>query len=94
MALGRILQGGVQEWHSSESTCLPPLWPGFDSQIRRGMCHRQMSFALLKPLYSNWHLISIGPQVICKISHEKTREIFSLYNDAKKNAISSEEFTL
>ena len=26
---------GVQLWRSSESTCLPPMWPGFDSQIRR-----------------------------------------------------------
>ena len=37
-------------------------------------CHRQLSFSLLKPLYSNWHLISIGPQVVCKVSHGKTRE--------------------
>ena len=28
---------GVQLWRSSESTCLPPMWPGFDSQIRRHM---------------------------------------------------------
>ena len=26
-----------QEWPSGESTCLPPMWPGFDSQIRRHM---------------------------------------------------------
>ena len=44
------------------------LWLSFSS------CHRQLSFALLKPLYSNWHLISIGPQVVCKVSHGKTRE--------------------
>ena len=23
---------GVQGWRSGESTCLPPMWPGFDSQ--------------------------------------------------------------
>ena len=28
---------GVQGWRSGESTRLPPLWPGFDSQIRRQM---------------------------------------------------------
>ena len=27
----------VQGWHSGESTHLPPLWPGFDSQIWRQM---------------------------------------------------------
>ena len=26
---------GEQEWHSGESTRLPPMWPGFDSQTRR-----------------------------------------------------------
>ena len=25
---------GVQGWRSGESTCLPPMRPGFDSQIR------------------------------------------------------------
>ena len=24
---------GVQGWRSSESTCLPPMWPGFDSHM-------------------------------------------------------------
>ena len=28
---------GVQGWRSRESTRLPPMWPGFDSQIRRQM---------------------------------------------------------
>ena len=28
---------GEQEWRSGESTCLPPLWPGFDSLTRRHM---------------------------------------------------------
>ena len=37
-------------------------------------CHRQLSFTLLKPQYSNWHLISIRPQVVCKVSHGKIRE--------------------
>ena len=26
---------GVQGWRSGESTHLPPMWPGFDSEIRR-----------------------------------------------------------
>ena len=28
---------GVQERRSGESTRLPPMWPGFDSQMRRQM---------------------------------------------------------
>jgi len=28
---------GVQGWRSGESTRLTPMWPGFDSQIRRQM---------------------------------------------------------
>ena len=28
---------GCRGWHSGESTRLPPMWPGFDSQIRRQM---------------------------------------------------------
>ena len=28
---------GVQGWRSGESIRLPPMWPGFDSQIRRQM---------------------------------------------------------
>ena len=28
---------GVPGWRSGESTRLPPMWPGFDSQIRRQM---------------------------------------------------------
>ena len=28
---------GVQRWRSGESTRLPPMWPGFDSQTRRHM---------------------------------------------------------
>ena len=27
----------VQGWRSGESTRLPPMWPGFDSQTRRHM---------------------------------------------------------
>ena len=30
-------RAGVQGWRSGESTRLPPMWPGFDSQIRRQM---------------------------------------------------------
>ena len=28
---------GEQEWHSGESTRLPPMWPGFDSRTRHHM---------------------------------------------------------
>ena len=28
---------GLQGWRSGERTCLPPMWPGFDSQTRRHM---------------------------------------------------------
>jgi len=28
---------GCRGWHSGESTHLPPMWPAFDSQIRRHM---------------------------------------------------------
>ena len=28
---------GMQGWRSGESTRLPPMWPGFDSQIRLHM---------------------------------------------------------
>ena len=59
------------------------LWLSFSS------CHKQLSVALLKPLYLNWDLISIRPQVVCKVSHGKIREIFSL--DAKKMPSTSEE---
>ena len=41
------------------------LWLSFSS------CHKQLSVALLKPLYLNWDLISIRPQVV---SHGKIRE--------------------
>ena len=27
----------VHGWRSGESTCLPPMWPGFDSSTRRHM---------------------------------------------------------
>ena len=28
---------GEREWRSGESTCFPPIWPGFDSRSRRHM---------------------------------------------------------
>ena len=34
---------GEQGWHSGESTCLPPVWPGFDSQTR---CHMGVEFVV------------------------------------------------
>ena len=34
----RVNQGfGVEGWRSGESTRLPPMWPGFDSQTQRHM---------------------------------------------------------
>ena len=30
-------RGGWQGWPSGESTCLPPMWPGFDFRTRRHM---------------------------------------------------------
>ena len=32
-----LLDCGEQGWHSGESTCLPPMWPRFDSWTRRHM---------------------------------------------------------
>ena len=55
------------------------LWLSFSS------CHKQPSVALLKPLYLNWDLISIRPQVVCKVSHGKIRER-SFHLTQKKNA--------
>ena len=44
---------GVQGWRSGESTRLPPMWPGFDSQTR---CHMWVEFVgsllLLRAGYS------------------------------------------
>ena len=57
---------GVQGWRSDESTLLPPLWPGFDSQIRRQMwvefvgsllCTERFSPGTpVSPLIKNHHL--------------------------------------
>ena len=41
-------QAWVQGWRSGESTRLPPMWPGFDSQIRR---HMLVEF-VVSPLYT------------------------------------------
>lgn len=32
---GSSRNGVVERWRSGEGTCLPPMWPGFDSEIRR-----------------------------------------------------------
>ena len=40
------------------------LWMSFSSSVK------QLSFALLKQLISNWHEISICPQVVCKVAHD------------------------
>ena len=57
---------GVQGWGSGESTRLPPMWPGFDSQIRRHMwvefvgsllCTERFSpGTLVSPLLKKQHL--------------------------------------
>ena len=57
---------GVQGWRSGESTLLPPMWPGFDSQTRRRMwvefvgsllCTERFSpGTLVSPLLKDWHL--------------------------------------
>ena len=57
----------VQGWRSGESTHLPPMWPGFDSQIRRHMwvefvgsllCTERFSPGTpVSPLLKNQHLI-------------------------------------
>ena len=41
--------------------------------------------ALLKPLYSKWHLISIGPQVVCKVFHGKNLVRERYFHLMKKN---------
>ena len=40
-AHGRPWGWGWQGWGSGESTCLPPMWPGFDSRSR---CHMWVEF--------------------------------------------------
>ena len=62
------------------------LWLSFSS------CRRQLSFGLFKPVYAKWDLISIGPQVVCKVSQGKTRER-SFHLMQKKKGTTSEEFT-
>ena len=57
---------GVQGWRSGESTRLPPMWPGFDSQIRRHMWGEFVGSLLsterfspgipVSPLLKNQHL--------------------------------------
>ena len=56
----------LQGWRSGESTRLPPLWPGFDSQIRRHMrvefvgsllCSERFSAGTpVSPFVKNHHL--------------------------------------
>ena len=57
---------GVQRWRSGESTRLPPIWPGFNSQIRRQMwvefvgsllCTKRFSLGTpVSPLLKNQNL--------------------------------------
>ena len=53
---------GMQGWRSGESTRLPPIWPGFDSQMWRHMwveffgsllCTER--FSPVTPLFKNQH---------------------------------------
>ena len=60
------------------------LWLSFSSR------HKQLSVALLKPLYLSWDLISIRPQVVSKVSHGKIRER-SFHLTQKKMPSTSEE---
>jgi len=53
----------VQGWRSGESTRLPPMWPGFDSQIQRHMWVELVGsllcterFTPVSPLLKNQHL--------------------------------------
>ena len=50
-----------------------------------------MSFVLPKPLHSNWDLISIRAQVVCKVSDGIIRE--RSFDLMKKMPSTSEEFT-
>ena len=56
----------MSRWCSGESSCLPPMWPGFDSQTGRHMwvelvgsllCTERFSLGtLVSPLLKNQHL--------------------------------------
>ena len=48
--------GGVQGWSSGESTRLPPMWPGFDSQTQRHMWVEFVGSLLCTERYSGFPL--------------------------------------
>ena len=62
----QLERSGVQGWRSGESTRLPPMWPGFDSETRRHMwvgfvdsllCTERFSPGTpVSPLHKNQHL--------------------------------------
>ena len=45
---------GVQGWRSGESTRLPPMWPGFDSQTRRHMWVEFVGSLLHREVFSGY----------------------------------------
>ena len=52
----------MQGWHSGESTRLPPIWPGFDSQTRRRLFpfrKRSLPFETVDAIFSS-ELHSLG----------------------------------
>ena len=53
---------GVQGWRSGESTQLPPMWPGFDSQIRRQMWAPFVGSLLCTERFSLGTLVFPSPQ--------------------------------
>ena len=65
-SIAEFMGSGVQGWRSGESARLPPMWPGFDSQIRRHMwvefvgsllCTERFSPGTpVSPLLKNQHL--------------------------------------
>ena len=76
---GSSRNGEVQRWRSGESTRLPQMWPGFDSQIRRHMwvefggsvlCTERFSAGtLVSPLLKNQHFTCF---IDCKIDWLKS----------------------
>ena len=52
----------MQGWRSGESTCLPPMWPGFDSQTRRHMLVEFVGSLLYTERFSPGTPVSPSPQ--------------------------------
>ena len=54
---------GVQGWRSGESTRLPPMWPGFDSQTRRHMWVEFVGSLLYTERFFSSFIFSRGAEV-------------------------------